>query len=345
MERQFIGNIPEYLIIIKREIYMNPKFEWDIYDKFNYIVHYMRYRKNQVIHKLTGKDYWAMPKVVGGKWLISTAEANQIIGEAILKGEAFWVGRYGGTEMNMIYSELLYRQHPEKDNRKDAVDKLCMLSGFFPSDVDKGRQFVDLMLEECVELDLQGAWRRYMENYMYIKYQNRHAILTQLINLEPWNMYKCHKSHGVKPWSAALKGKKVLVIHPFAETIERQYNQNRKKIFSRIFDADDILPKFELHTIKAVQSLADEDTTRYSDWFEALEWMKEECPLAAEVKRMGKVVVHLGGATQLLFGIIGSRWEQENPKFCQDVVNEYWVRPSVGEHIKSADKIENACYW
>lgn len=67
--------------------------------------------------------------------------------------------------------------------------------------------------------------------------------------------------------------------------------------------------------------------------------------LAAEVKKMGKVAIHLGGATQLLFGIIGTRWERETPRFYRDVVNEYWVRPSAKERIKEADQIEQGCYW
>ena len=52
-----------------------------------------------------------------------------------------------------------------------------------------------------------------------------------------------------------------------------------------------------------------------------------------------------GGATQLLFGIIGSRWEEEYSDFNRDVVNEYWVRPLESEKIKHANAVEEACYW
>ena len=30
-------------------------------------------------------------------------------------------------------------------------------------------------------------------------------------------------------------------------------------------------------------------------------------PLAAEIKRMGRIAIHLGGVTQIMFGVIGSR--------------------------------------
>jgi ketopantoate reductase len=64
-------------------------------------------------------------------------------------------------------------------------------------------------------------------------------------------------------------------------------------------------------------------------------------PLAAHVKRMGKKVVHMGGATQLLFGIKGKRWEDSNFKF----INKYWVRPLEEEKPKDHKKVEDSCYW
>lgn len=339
---------------------MNQIVEWDLFDKYNYIIHYVRYRKNQIYERITGKNHWAMPKMVAGNILLSAAKTNQIIGDAIQKGEPFWAGRFGGNEMNMVYAVLKYRFHPSKDERMDALKKLCETAGFFPCELEQADRFVDMMLMDCSQIDLEGKWRRYMENYIYCKYQKQ-TQLTQIFHLEPWNMYH-NRNSGVKPWSAYLKGKKVLVIHPFSESIERQYKSNREKIFQRIYKADDILPEFELITLKAVQTMADEEDTRFKTWFEALDWMKMQCkkinfdiaiigcgaygyPLAAEIKRMGKIALHLGGATQILFGIIGTRWEIENPQFCKDVVNEYWIRPSDTEKVRGAERIESGCYW
>lgn len=174
-------------------------------------------------------------------------------------------------------------------------------------------------------------------------------------------MYQYPRSK-IKPWSAALKGKKVLVVHPFENSIRKQYEENRKHIFERIYDAEDILPEFELITLKAVQTLAGENDDRFRTWFDALNWMEEQCgqidfdvaiigcgaygfPLAAAIKRMGKIAIHLGGATQIMFGIIGSRWENEYLRFYHDVVNEHWVRPQETEKIAHANAVESACYW
>ena len=339
---------------------MNKQLEWKLYDSYNKIIEYARYRKCQLHEMITGKGYWAMPKVVAGKVLLSTPKTNAMIAEAIEKQIPFWAGRFGGTEMNAIYQYLAYDMDNSKDMRENAIERLCHYSGFFPKDVSLGEQFVQMMLHDCKEIDLQGEWRRYMEDYIYVKYQ-KNTTLTQLHHIEPWEMYRYSHS-GVKPWTSALKGKKVLVIHPFEESIRRQYDTNRKNIFSKIFPCEDILPEFELITLKAVQTLGGEADPRFETWFEALDWMKEECkkiefdvaiigcgaygyPLAAEIKRMGKIAIHLAGATQLLFGIIGKRWEEEYPDFARDIVNEYWVRPSEGERIKKSESIESNCYW
>ena len=81
---------------------MNDRLCWEVFDKYNYILHYVRYRKHQVYEKLFGLDYWAMPRFVAGKKLMSTPKTNQIIYDAIVAGKPFWAGRFGGTEMNMI---------------------------------------------------------------------------------------------------------------------------------------------------------------------------------------------------------------------------------------------------
>lgn len=339
---------------------MNDKMLWDCCETYNKLLHYIRYKKCKLSEKIFGRSYWGNPKMVAGVPLKSVIKTNQIIYEKIVNGEAFWTGRFGGTEMNLIYQTLAHRKNPNVDRRADAVQRLCLLSGFFPFSIELGEKFTDLMLKDCQEIDLLGAWRRYMEEYIFLKYQ-KNTTLTELHRLEPWNMYQYPKSR-IKPWTAALKGKRVLVIHPFTESIQKQYHEKRELLFANVFEADDILPEFELLTLKAVQTLGGEQDTRFQTWFDALQWMIDECkkidfdvaiigcgaygfPLAAEIKRMGKTAIHLGGVTQILFGIIGTRWETEYPEFYKTFVNEYWVRPLEQEKITNANAIESGCYW
>jgi len=157
------------------------------------------------------------------------------------------------------------------------------------------------------------------------------------------------------PWSKALKEKKVLVIHPFAETIEKQF-KNRE----RLFENREVLPEFKLQTIKAVQTIAGTKDTRFKDWFEALEYMYDEAmkrdfdialigcgaygfPLAAKIKKAGKQAIHMGGSLQILFGIKGKRWD--NHEIIGRMYNEAWVRPGEKDIPQKKEIVEGGCYW
>jgi len=172
------------------------------------------------------------------------------------------------------------------------------------------------------------------------------AKIVPLTDLEPY--------YHTNPWSEVLEGKRVLVVHPYEDSIKQQYAKHRL-----LFDDSRILPNLELMTLKAVQSIAANETD-FSNWFDALAWMCRRVseldfdiaiigagayglPLAALIKGLGKKAVHLGGATQILFGIKGKRWD-ELP-FFQQLYNENWVRPLPTETPGNFRMVESGCYW
>jgi hypothetical protein len=145
-----------------------------------------------------------------------------------------------------------------------------------------------------------------------------------------------------------------LVVHPFAESIRRQYARRE-----RLFADPSVLPDFQLKTLQAVQSIGGQ-SRGFADWFEALDWMEQQMaaedfdvaiigagayglPLAAHAKRLGRKAVHLGGATQILFGIRGRRWD-EHP-FISQLYNPFWVRPLPEETPPNYTDVESGCYW
>lgn len=200
------------------------------------------------------------------------------------------------------------------------------------------------MLEDTQQVDILGSW---LHEERHLAQGLSRAKRIMLEDLEP---FFCSN-----PWTKALEGKKVLVVHPFVSTIEKQYKKR-----DLLFD-NNLLPEFDLKTIKAVQSVAGTET-EFKDWFEALEYMKQQIdatdydiciigcgaygfPLAAHVKRSGKKAIHMAGATQLLFGIIGKRWEDYIVFPYMNLFNEHWVRPGENEKPKNANVVEGACYW
>lgn len=296
------------------------------------------------------KDYSKTISSYAGEKHFSSEEANKYIYSAIISGKPFFAGRFGAFE-------LLNMRHfdfggfiGQKFDENFHFNKLCNNAGFFPKEKSLLSKFVFEIKSACKAVDFLAVWYNQFEDY-YIKHNMHNPKITYLLDFEPWS---CPEN----PWSAALKGKKVLVIHPFVETINRQYARREE-----IFPGMDILPEFELKTLKAVQTIAGEKDERFKTWFDALDWMYEEAlkidfdvaiigcgaygfPLAAKLKDAGKQAIHLAGATQLLFGIKGKRWE-ENPAFeyVKKYFNDSWVYPSEEDKPKNSKSVEGGCYW
>lgn len=218
-------------------------------------------------------------------------------------------------------------------------------AGFFPTTDEMLNKFGELMMSDISLIDILGSWcpqeilfQKYWDNTKYI----------DMVDLNPF--------FETKPWTRILENKKVLVISPFEKSIKKQY-----EIIDKVFP-DGIMPQFELKTIKAVQSIAN-NRVPFDSWFAALEWMESEIdkidfdialigcgayglPLAAYVKRIGKKAVHLGGTLQLMFGIRCSRFDNiYEPYPWHNLYNEYWVYPDLDETPKNIEKVENGCYW
>jgi hypothetical protein len=293
--------------------------------------------------------------------------ASKIIYDALMEKNPCMIARFGSTELACLINYVgvtqdknKYLQYIQGKTQRwwweqSIIKQMQNWSGFFPATQNKIEQFCQLMLEDIPEVDVLGSW---LTDEQLFDKQLHSAQKVHLRLLEPfWSD---------SPWTKALEGKHVVVVHPFAETIEQQYLQRQF-----LFKDKSVLPTFgSLTVIKAVQTLGEGDA-RFKDWFEALEYMKSEIDkldydvcligcgaygfhLAAHVKRSGKNGIHLGGALQLLFGIKGKRWEDPNYGVKQwdipygyyaNLINEYWVRPGENDKPKNAEKVEGACYW
>ena len=251
------------------------------------------------------------------------------------------VARFGAVEIKAMAYECFPLLSPLL--RAYTYKHIGNNAGFFPVDEQSIKRYAGLMCESMQQLDILGSWRP--EELLFKKHLKKCKMVT-LGDLGP-NALRTS-------WSQALKGKKVLVIHPFAKTIKEQYERNRNKLFGEY--SDFVLPEFaSLQVIQAVQSIAG-NATGFATWFDALEYMEREIdkadfdvaligcgaygfPLAAYCKKIGKQGIHIGGPLQLYFGIKGKRWDRYG------FYNEYWVTPDESEKPKNLERVEGGCYW
>lgn len=251
------------------------------------------------------------------------------------------IGRFGSVEIQATLWSIL---PPPISNllKHKAFRGLFNNAGFFPVNESSVKKFGKLMIESMNQCDCLASWR--IEEFFFKKHL-RQAERIKLGCLGPDN------DGFENSWFKTLKGKNVLVVSPFAELIEEQYSTKREKIWRN----PSILPLYaSLSTIKAVNSIG--GNCEFDSWFDAMESMKYQIahcdfdiailgcgaygfPLAAYIKSLGKKAVHMGGSTQLVFGIKGKRWEG------RDFINEYWVSPRPQDRPKGFEKVEGGCYW
>lgn len=298
----------------------------------------------------------------------SRQAANDAIYKLLTSDAPCMISRFGTGEIGIVNNYLT--AHSSKPFLRKSFDYITgntglpwwdtlvyrsmrLNAGIFPENIATLDRFSERYLQDIPLIDLLGSFN-YTERFMPLR--------EDVVNVHLECLYPFFVEN---PWTRALCGRRVLVVHPFVETIAGQHQRHHL-----LFDNPDIYPDYTLLTLRAVQSNAGAQTP-FADWLEALAWMESEIskidfdiaiigcgayglPLAAHVKRLGKKAVHLGGGSQLLFGIKGKRWDNDAYHWTNlpqlytnysSLYNEYWVRPNASETPQSASKVEGACYW
>ena len=255
---------------------------------------------------------------------IPDEQADKLFTDMIHSGKPFAIVRYGHTEFCCLMN--INRKKWRKTMNRSGVHP-----AIFP-DWEK------LYWTASKQIDVLSVW-----NY-WLHYSTKKRLIKKLPNIK--HFVDLHFLDPFeKNWLQALEGKKVLVINPFAKSIEQQYSKR---------ELIGILPELgKLEIMKPVISYCEPEHS--FDWFGALEKMKKDIksrdfdialigcgpyglPLAIYVKQLKKQAIHLGGITQLYFGIKGQRWSAKH-KF-----NEHWIFPLEEDIHPRMKKIENGCY-
>ena len=281
--------------------------------------------------------------------ILFSQAGNDALLRQMESGGTFFISRLGSTELRGLNFFLKHRDCKTSPKLYPSAirNALWQGPGVFPIDDASIDQFCRTYSTSIGEVTALGVWFNDNEWDVANRFCPK-ALLVDLSCLEPYFFDA--------PYTSFLAGKKVLVVHPFSSSIERQYKTNRDKLF---LDPH-VLPDFDLRTLKPPQSIAG-NTDGYSSWANALADLKCRVdgldfdvaiigaggyglPLGAHIKRSGKSVIHLGGATQILFGIKGRRWEKEYDYHLR-LFNEHWAYPSENERPPNFSEVEKGCYW
>ena len=142
--------------------------------------------------------------------ILSAGAGNDLARDLLESGQPFLFGRCGATEMRTAADYLHNGGRPFADRTRADIRNL---SGVFPTDDAALERFCKLYIRTAQSAELLALWNVGAEREVIRGCDA--TRFTELRALEPY--------YHARPWSAALAGKRVLVVHPFRKTILSQY--------------------------------------------------------------------------------------------------------------------------
>lgn len=176
----------------------------------------------------------------GDRFIHAGDDGNDIISKHLLSNKPELICRFGTLELETVRQFLKYKGS-KYYGKKDVIynnyhrEWFYNTAGFFPVDDYNMTSFACEQLRIIPHIDVLLARSEKFELEVCDKYLNPDA---QLANCH----YASYPIFSQRPWTQHLKGKKVLVIHPFVETIKKQY-EKRHLLFEK---PDLMLPDFEM---------------------------------------------------------------------------------------------------
>lgn len=301
----------------------------------------------------------------------SLLKTNDAINNLFNSKKSFSVIRVGNTEGYVL--QCISKNEMPVDQ---FVSFLFYTAGVFPVDEEflfngyapynfKAMHNADLL----GFIDISGEIRQ--DQTFVDSFKNDKFFFEDIYALDPGflksNNFLNVRTHS--PWTLNLKGKRVLVISAFKESILRQWDK-RKQIWGS--DADILVPFELVDVIKSPFNpmidnklyLQNDLYSNITSWIDALNTMTYlmdkyqydvvlisaaaySPALANYAKLKNKIGITVCGALQLFFGIKGPRWEQGSLTEWSTMYNDHWEYPletDLPSHRQIFEQIESA-YW
>ena len=327
--------------------HMTPELPFNLWALFTHTIIYLQ---RKIFANRKGRGAYAyMPSA------LSFDATIDLIAERIRKGEPFMAGKIGTGDGEALarYIDIHAAESPFVKALKIFAGKrgpfwwdnsiragICNCAGVFPVQDAAIEKFCRIFMETCREIDAFASFNP--GEYRLHQMLCPNAKAEELYALVPYN--------SPRTWYGALEGKKLLVVHLYEKTIRAQYEKNVE-----FHKGQGPFPRVkELITYRPVNSIGGTNAD-FPDWAAALDHMVDDIskidfdvamlgcgvygvPLSVHIKRMGKIAIYTGGATQVAFGIKGKRWDT-----C-GIYNEHWTRAFPEDIPDNMKTIEEGCF-
>jgi hypothetical protein len=216
-------------------------------------------------------------------------------------------------------------------------------------------------LEAFKNSELYAVWEHFSNVYetYHGKFAEVQDKLTKMYSRDKYLSSFCFDIfHHIydNPWTYSLKGKRILVVSNFMDTIKKQMNH-----INDIYGVN-LFPECTFIYVRPPQTACGNGSDE--PWLYPFKKLCDDIydikdqfdialcscggygnPLLNFIYSLNKSAIYVGGVLQMYFGIIGSRWENERADVLKTFKNDYWRRPLQSEIPINKDTVEGGCYW
>jgi hypothetical protein len=283
---------------------------------------------------------------------VDIIESNAKLIENLNNPDRFLCSRLGVVE-----SQIVDRFIEPSGQVPLKLRKLAWINaGIFPPSKSTFKIFTSLYIEALVASDLIAAWPSGLQP-SHDRVLNSICTATPRIGMDVLDIFNCAETIAIESiWISHLEGKKVLVIHPFAQSFRNQFDQLKKlhrlpilPEFNAVFSAPPMTQGFSVKKSTYAEQL--------SNYLSQLEQITHEesfdialiaagaygLPIANHLKGLGLSSIYVGGTLQLYFGVEGARWA--NRENLQKFRTQNWLQHPMETPPRGSQFIEGKTYW
>jgi len=302
--------------------------------------------------KIKKNENFIVPRVAGVENFVAfkTMEINSNL-ENLLMDCLFKSKTLTSKDRENIETELKY------SSLKQVLNTMKNNAGIKISDSQTLMKYAYQYLQAFDYSELFFSWAKWGNvnqgyvadsiNYVENRFGKKRKIIDSLV------LDVFHYIH--KPWTHALKGKKILIISPFVDSFKE-----KEKIREQIYGVD-LFPDCEFIYLKPPQTQGQADSLPFDHelmkFIQKLDAVKYDFDVALcscggygnlvvnYIYNMGKSAIYVGGVLQMYFGVYGERWLRERKEVMRMYMNNYWTRPKMLEKPKGFENVEGSAYW
>ena len=309
------------------------------------------YLYNYIKNKLEANDNFVIPRIAGIE--NNYAVQGELIYQRALQ-ESMQYATFGG-------GSLVYR--PTQEEQGFFARTLHVMknnAGIRLTDMTSIVEYSQKYMRAFENCEVYSGWEPQGEVYKWIipshDYIRQRFSSKKVIWAFAHDIF--HYIYSPNPWTHALRGKRVLIISAFVDSIRERLSVESR---TRIYDGVDLFPDCTFVLLKPPQTQGGNASSIFTmeleNFTRQLDTVMGDFDVALVscggygnlvcdyIYKNGKSAIYIGGALQMYFGILGTRWVRERPEIVKMFLNKEWSRPKESERPANHAGIEGSCYW